>query len=67
LGERIINMVRFSDDTAIIAKSQEELQEMLNRLTDTGRKYGMEINFEKSQVMRVSRRNESLQIKLIEK
>ena len=37
---------------------------MVNRLVDTGRKYGMEINIEKSQVMRVSRSNESLQIKV---
>jgi len=37
---------------------------MVNRLVDTGRKYGMEINIDKSQVMRVSRNNESLQIKV---
>ena len=35
-------------DTAIIAKTQEELQDMVNRFVDTGRKYGMEINIEKS-------------------
>ena len=34
---RIINKVRFTDDTAIIAKTQEELQDMVNRLVDTGR------------------------------
>ena len=39
---RIIN-VRLADDTAIIARIQEELQDMVNRLVDTGRKYGMEI------------------------
>ena len=33
-----------------------------NRLVDTERKYGMEINIDKSHVMRVSRSNESLQI-----
>ena len=38
-----------------IAKTQEELQDMVNRLVDTGRKYGLEINIDKSQVMRVSR------------
>ena len=27
-----------------IAKTQEELQDIVNRLVDTGRKYGMEIN-----------------------
>ena len=28
IGGRIINKVRFADDTAIIAKTQEELQDM---------------------------------------
>ena len=59
---KCILKVRFADDTAIIAKTQEELQNMAKRLVDTGMKYGMEINIDKSQVMRVSRRNESLQI-----
>ena len=36
----------------------------MNRLVDTGRKYGIEIKIDKSQVMRVSRSNESLQIKV---
>ena len=61
IAGRIINKFRFSDDTAIIAKTQDD---MVNRLVDTGRKYGMEINIEKSQVMRVSRSNDSLQIKV---
>ena len=30
IGERIINKMRFVDDTAIIAKTQKELQEMLD-------------------------------------
>jgi len=37
---------------------------MVGKLVDTGRKYSMEINIDKSQVMRVSRSNESLQIKV---
>jgi hypothetical protein len=48
----------------IIAKTQEELQDMVNRLVDTGKKYDMEINIHTSQVMRVSRSNEPLQIKV---
>ena len=47
IGERIINKVRFADDTAIITEIQEELQDMVNRLVDTGRKYGMEIKIDK--------------------
>ena len=31
IGERIINKVRFADDTAIIAKTMEELQDMVTR------------------------------------
>ena len=61
IGGRIINKVRFVDD---IAKTKGELQDMVNRLVDTGRKYRMEINIDKSQVMRVSRSNESLQIEV---
>ena len=38
---------------------------MANRLVDTGRKYGMEINIDKSQVMRITRRNESLWIVVV--
>ena len=52
IGGRIINKVRFADDTAIIAKAQEELQDMVKRLIDSGRKYGMEVNINKSQGMR---------------
>ena len=37
---------------------------MVNRLVDTGRRYVMEINIEKLQLMKISRRNESLQIKV---
>ena len=47
IGGRIINKVKFADDTAIMAKTQEELQDMVNRLVDTGRKYGIEINVDK--------------------
>ena len=64
MEEGLLIRSNFADDTAIIAKTQEELQDMVNRLVDTGRKYGMEINIDKSQVMRISRSNESLQIKV---
>jgi Reverse transcriptase (RNA-dependent DNA polymerase). len=57
MGGRIINKVRFAGDTAIIAKTQEPLQDMVNILVDNGRIYGMDINNNKSQVMRVSRSN----------
>ena len=51
--DRIINKMRFADDMAIVAKIQEEVQNVVNRLFETGRTYAMEINIDK--VMRVSR------------
>jgi Reverse transcriptase (RNA-dependent DNA polymerase). len=57
-------MVRIADDTAVIAKSQEELRDMVNRSVNIGRKCGMEINIDKSKVKRVSMSNESLKIKV---
>ena len=52
------------NETSITTKTQEELQDMVNRWVDTGKKYGMEINIDKSQVRRLFRSNASLQIKL---
>ena len=62
IGGRIINKVRFPDYMAIIAKTQEKLHDMVNRLVDTGSKYGTEINIDKLQVMRVSRNHCRLRI-----
>ena len=50
IGGRTINKFRFADDAAIIAKTQEELQDMVNRLVNTGRKYGMEIYIDKQNI-----------------
>ena len=36
--------MRFLDDKVVIYKTQEELQDIENRLVDTGSKYGMEIS-----------------------
>ena len=38
-------------------KKQEELQDIMNKLVDSGRQNGIEINIAKSQLMRVFRRN----------
>ena len=63
IGVRIINEVRLEDEMAIIAKTQEDLQDMVNRLVDTGRKYDMEINTDNSQVTKALRINYSMRDK----
>jgi len=39
----------------LLAKEEKVLQGMTDKLTETGRCYGMEVNVEKTKVMRISR------------
>ena len=57
IGGRTVKSVRFADDTAILAKTERELQLMLNNLNDTVEAYGMRINEKKTKVMKMSRSN----------
>ena len=43
----VIDQERFADDTSITAKTQHT--DVVSRLVDIGKKYGMEINIDKSQ------------------
>ena len=47
--------VKFADDLVLLAKKEKVLQNMINKLTEIGRCYGMEVNVEKTKVMRISR------------
>ena len=62
IGGRLINTIKYADDLVVLAKNQKQLQLMMNKLVETGKKYGMEINTEKSKVMRISKREEPLKI-----
>jgi hypothetical protein len=39
----------------LLAKEEKVLQDMIDRLIEIGRSYGMEMNVEKTKVMRISR------------
>jgi len=47
--------VKYADDLALLAKEEKVLQDMMDKLIEIGRCYGMEINVEKTKVMRISR------------
>ena len=49
-GMKFSNL-RFADDIDLLAEGEEELQEVTDRLNITSKKYGMEINREKSKMM----------------
>ena len=43
--------MKYADDLVLLAKEEEVLQGMSERLNETGRCYGMETKVEKTQVM----------------
>jgi hypothetical protein len=55
IGGQIIHTVKYADDLVILAKEEKVLQDMINKLIEIGRCYEMEMNVEKTKVMRISR------------
>ncbi len=55
IGGVQVNALRFADDQAMLAESQESLQSLMNRLNEVSEKWGMRINIKKTKVMRISR------------
>jgi hypothetical protein len=47
--------VKYADDLVLLAKEETVLQDMIDKLTEIGRCYGMDMNVEKTEVMRISR------------
>ena len=52
---QIIQTVKYADELVLMAKEETALQGMFDKLTELGRCYGMEMNVEKTKVMRISR------------
>ena len=48
-------MLRYADDKAVVASTQNELQNLMDRLNTVTKKYGMKINVKKTKVMCISR------------
>jgi hypothetical protein len=46
--------VKYADELVLLAKEEKVLQDMTDKLTEVGRCYGMEMNVEKTKVMRIS-------------
>ena len=47
IGGQIIHTVKYADDLVLLAKEEKVLQDMTDKLIETGRCYGMEMNVEK--------------------
>jgi hypothetical protein len=47
IGGQIIHTVKYADDLLLLAKEEKVLQDMIDKLIETGRCNGMELNVEK--------------------
>jgi hypothetical protein len=55
IGGQIIHTVKYTHDLVLLAKEEKVLKNMIDKLTEIGRCYGMKMNVEKTKVMRISR------------
>ena len=58
---------KYADDLVLMAKEETVLQGMIDKLTEIGRCYGMEMNVEKTKVMKISRQPSSVTIMIDQK
>ena len=55
IGGQIINKLKYADDLVLLAKEEKVLQDTIEKLIEIGGCCGMEMNVEKTKVMRFSR------------
>ena len=60
-GEYISN-ARYTDDTALVAETGEQLQQMINNINDSCNKYGMSLNVKNTKVMVISKKDTGEQL-----
>jgi len=58
VGGQVIHTVKYADNTVLL----DEEEAVQGRLTETGRCSGMEMNVEKTKVMRISRQASSMHV-----
>ena len=51
IAGRIINNLRFADDTTLMAESEEELNSLLMKVKEESEKTGLKLNTQKNKIM----------------
>ena len=51
IAGRIINNLRYADDTTLRAESEEELKSLLIKVKDESEKVGLKLNIQKTKIM----------------
>jgi hypothetical protein len=55
IGGQVFSTVKYADDRVILAKEETVLHGVINRLIETGKFYGLEMNLEKNKVISILR------------
>ena len=63
VGGKVVKSIRFADDKAIIASSEVGLQDLIDRLVESGKGYGMKIN-NKTKVMVITKTQRNIAINI---
>ena len=58
IGGRIINNIRYADDTVLIADSEQDLQHLVDAVVAHSEQLGLELNCKKTQIMVVTKKND---------
>jgi hypothetical protein len=64
---QVIRTVKYADDRVLLAREENVLQGMIDRLIEIGRRYGMEMNVRKTKVMKISRQPSPMKIMIDQK
>ena len=67
IGRKIIHTVKYADDLVLLAKEENVLQDINDKLIETGGCYGMEMNVEKTKIMKISRQSFPVNIMIDQK
>ena len=51
ISGRIINNLRYTDDTMLMAESEEELNSLLMKVKEKSEKFGLKLNIQKTKIM----------------
>ena len=51
IARRIINNLRYADDTTLMAESKEEPNSLLMKVTEESEKVGLKLNIQKTKIM----------------
>jgi hypothetical protein len=67
IGGQVIRTVKYADDLVLLVREENVLQGMADGLIEIGRRYGMEMNVEKTKVMRIPRQPFPIKIMIVQK